>query len=125
MLRAKAHHLQAIVAIGTNGLTPSVLHEIDVSLTAHELIKVRVFDDDRDERERLLARVCKDLDAAPVQHLGKMLTLWRPSPAPESAAAAAKAEAADAAHSRGRASAERSRATRATTENPRRRRPQA
>jgi putative YhbY family RNA-binding protein len=79
-LRAKAHHLQPVVSVGTNGLTPSVLHEIDVNLTAHELVKVRVFDDDRDERERLLARVCADLDAAPVQHLGKTLTLWRPSP---------------------------------------------
>ena len=88
-LRAKAHHLQPVVAIGANGLTRAVLHEIDVNLDAHELVKIRVFDDDRDERERLLAQICADLDAAPVQHLGKILTLWRPSPAPEPAAASA------------------------------------
>lgn len=82
-LRAKAHHLQPVVIVGTNGLTPAVLHEIDVNLRAHELIKVRVFGDDRDVRERLLAQVCSDLDAAPVQHLGKTLTLWRPAPEPE------------------------------------------
>jgi RNA-binding protein len=82
-LRAKAHHLQPVVIVGTNGLTPAVLHEIDVNLRAHQLIKVRVFGDDRDVRERLLAQVCADLDAAPVQHLGKTLTLWRPAPAPE------------------------------------------
>src|SRR5215467_5871351 len=87
-LRAKAHHLHPVVSIGGSGLTPSVLHEIDVNLTAHELVKVRVFNDDRDERERLLEQVCGDLDAAPVQHLGKILTLWRPSPAIEVAAAA-------------------------------------
>ena len=92
MLRARAHHLQPVVSVGTNGLTPAVLHEIDVNLAAHELVKVRVFGDDRIERERLLAQVCADLDAAPVQHLGKMLTLWRPSPAPEPVAAKTKAK---------------------------------
>jgi putative YhbY family RNA-binding protein len=85
-LRAKAHHLQPVVIVGTNGLTPAVLHEIDVNLRAHELIKLRVFGDDRDERERLLAQVCADLDAAPVQHLGKTLTLWRPAPEVQPAA---------------------------------------
>ena len=79
-LRARAHALHPVVAIGTNGLTAAVLHEIDVNLNAHELVKVRVFDGDRDERERLLAQICADLDAAPVQHLGKILTVWRPSP---------------------------------------------
>ena len=82
MFRAKSHHLQPVVAIGAHGLTPSVLHEIDVNLNAHELVKVRVFDDDRDAREQFLALICAELDAAPVQHLGKILILWRPSPEP-------------------------------------------
>ena len=72
--RAKAHPLHPVVSIGQHGLTPAVLHEIDVKLLAHELIKIRVFNDDRGEREALLARICDDLDAAPVQHLGKILT---------------------------------------------------
>jgi putative YhbY family RNA-binding protein len=83
MLRAKSHHLQPVVAIGAHGLTPSVLHEIDVNLTAHELVKVRVFDDDRDAREQSLALICAKLDAAPVQHVGKILIVWRPSPEPQ------------------------------------------
>jgi putative YhbY family RNA-binding protein len=81
--RAQAHSLHPFVSIGQHGLTPAVLHEIDVNLIAHELIKIRVFNDDRDERESLLARICGDLDAAPVQHLGKILTIWRPAPPPE------------------------------------------
>jgi putative YhbY family RNA-binding protein len=79
-LRARAHRLQPVVSIGQHGLTPAVLHEIDVNLDAHELIKVRVFDDDRDARESLLARICDELDAAPVQHIGKLLIVWRPLP---------------------------------------------
>ena len=81
--RAEAHHLHPFVSIGQHGLTPAVLHEIDVNLLAHELIKIRVFSDDRRERETLLERICGHLDAAPVQHLGKILTIWRPAPEPE------------------------------------------
>jgi RNA-binding protein len=102
-LRAKAHPLRPVVSIGTNGLTPSVLHEIDVNLLAHELIKVRVFGDDRNERERLFLQVCADLGAAPVQHLGKTLTLWRPSPAPEPVQVKAKTRPAAPSGSRRRA----------------------
>ena len=79
-LRADAHALHPVVAIGLHGLTPSVLHEIDVALLAHELVKVRVFGDARAEREALLARICGELACAPVQHIGKLLVLWRPNP---------------------------------------------
>jgi putative YhbY family RNA-binding protein len=83
-LRAKAHQLHPVVSVGQHGLTPAVLHEIDVNLLAHELIKVRVFEDDRDAREALLTRICAELEAAPVQHIGKVFVVWRPAPqAPE------------------------------------------
>ena len=55
-LRAKAHRLHPVVSVGHHGLTPAVLHEIDVNLLAHELIKVRVFADDRGAREALVAQ---------------------------------------------------------------------
>jgi putative YhbY family RNA-binding protein len=79
-LRAKAHHLHPVVSIGHHGLTPAVLKEIDVNLTAHELIKIRVFADARDERVALLASICAALGAEAVQHLGKLLIVWRPAP---------------------------------------------
>jgi len=79
-LRAKAHHLHPVVIVGHHGLTAAVLHEIDLNLIAHELIKVRVFSDDRGEREALLQSICAELDAAPVQHIGKLLVVWRPAP---------------------------------------------
>ena len=79
-LRAKAHHLRPAVVVGTHGLTPSVLREIDVALKAHELVKIRVFSDARSDREDLLAQICTALDCAPVQHLGKLLIVWRRNP---------------------------------------------
>jgi putative YhbY family RNA-binding protein len=82
-LRARAHALDPVVAIGHQGLTATVLHEIDVALKAHELVKVRAFNDDRDEREALLARIVDALDCAPVQAIGKLFVLWRPRPPAE------------------------------------------
>ena len=79
-LRAKAHHLDPVVTIGQHGLTAPVIHEIDLALTKHELVKVRVFSDDRATRESMLAQVCADVDCAAVQHLGKIFVLWRPNP---------------------------------------------
>ena len=79
-LRAKAHRLRPVVSVGQHGLTAGVLHEIDVNLLAHELIKVRVFIDDRGAREAVLSRICAELEAAPVQHIGKLLVVWRPAP---------------------------------------------
>jgi RNA-binding protein len=81
--RADAHHLDPVVMIGGDGLTPGVLKEADLALKAHGLIKLRVFSDERETRESLLATLCDQLDAAPIQHIGKLLVLWRPVPPKE------------------------------------------
>jgi RNA-binding protein len=81
-LRASAHHLDPVVMIGTDGLSPAVHKELDLALAAHGLIKVRVLSDSRERRQALLADVADRLSAAAVQHIGKLLVLWRP-PAPK------------------------------------------
>lgn len=78
--RAGAHHLDPVVAIGADGLTDAVVKEADAALKAHGLIKIRVFSDDRAAREELLALLADRLNAAPIQHIGKLLVLWRPIP---------------------------------------------
>jgi RNA-binding protein len=83
--RAASHHLDPVVAIGGDGLTAAVRKEADAALTAHGLIKVRVFSDDRAAREAMLAELTDTLSAAPVQHIGKLLVLWRPIPLKEKA----------------------------------------
>ena len=76
--RAAAHHLDPVVLIGGDGLTPAVAREVDAALNAHGLIKVRVFSDDRGARETIFQTLAGDLNAAPIQHIGKLLVLWRP-----------------------------------------------
>lgn len=83
--RADAHHLAPVVMVGGDGLTPAVTKEIDAALKAHGLIKVRVFSDDRANREGMLQILADQLDAAPIQHIGKLLVLWRPIPEKEKA----------------------------------------
>jgi RNA-binding protein len=82
-LRADAHHLAPVVMIGGDGLTPAVSKETDSALKAHGLIKVRVLGDDRAAREAIFAQLCDELNAAPIQHIGKLLVLWRPIPEKE------------------------------------------
>jgi len=79
-LKARAHPLHPVVMIGDSGLTPSVLNEIDVNLKSHELIKIRVFGDDRAVRAALIDDIGTKLDAALVQHIGKILVIYRPRP---------------------------------------------
>lgn len=78
--RAEAHHLSPVVMIGNDGLTPAVRKETDAALNAHGLIKIRVLGDDRAQREAIYLELADALGAAPIQHIGKLLVLWRPKP---------------------------------------------
>lgn len=79
--RSLAHHLEPVVLIGNDGLTAAVVKEVDAALNAHGLIKVRVFSDSRELRGNLLDDLAQRMNAAAVQHIGKLLVLWRPVPA--------------------------------------------
>ncbi len=83
--RAEAHHLDPVCIIGADGLTPAVVKETDAALNAHGLIKIRVLGDDRAAREAVFQQLADQLNAAPIQHIGKLLVLWRPKPAKERA----------------------------------------
>ncbi|MDP2811561.1 MAG: YhbY family RNA-binding protein [Rhodocyclaceae bacterium] len=80
-LRAAAHTLHPVVSIAQKGLTPAVLNEIDTSLKAHELIKVKLHSIERDDRIALLEEICAELNCASVQLIGNILVLWREKPA--------------------------------------------
>jgi RNA-binding protein len=81
-LKARAHALDPVVLIGGAGLPPAVLEEIDRALKSHELIKVRVNGADRPGREAILEEICRQTGAQPVQHIGKILALFRENPKP-------------------------------------------
>jgi RNA-binding protein len=78
-LRGLAHNLNPVVMIGNNGLTENVLKEIDLNLTAHELIKVQVAGDDREARKAMLNDIATQMSALAVHHIGKQLVFYRAS----------------------------------------------
>lgn len=77
-LKADAHELSPVVMVGGDGLTPAVIKEAKLAIKHHGLIKIRVFGDDREARVAIYEELCDQLDAAPVQHIGKLLVLWKP-----------------------------------------------
>ena len=81
-LRAHAHALHPVAIVGSAGLADSVMAEIERCLNAHELIKIRVPGGDRPQREDLLAQICGRSGAFPIQHIGKILVVYRQKPEP-------------------------------------------
>jgi len=76
-LRGLAQSLSPVVMVGNNGLTEKVLNEIEVSLKAHELIKIKIFGDDRTVRIQMLEEICQKTNATAVHHIGKQLVIYR------------------------------------------------
>jgi len=80
-LRAAAHHLNPVVSVAGKGLSASVVAEIERALSTHELVKVRIYGEDRAARASLMEAICQQVSAEPVQHIGNILVLWREKPA--------------------------------------------
>lgn len=77
-LRKLGHELKPVVMTGADGLKPSVVAEIDLALSSHELIKVKVRAGDRQARDELIKTVCNELDAALVMRIGHVALMYRP-----------------------------------------------
>ena len=77
-LKARVHPLKPTVMIGNAGLTASVLEEIARALKSHELIKIRVMNEDREARATMLEEICSQLNAGAVQHIVKILVVYQP-----------------------------------------------
>ena len=78
-LKGLAHDLKPVVMLGQHGLTEGVLAEIDAALTHHELIKVKVSGADRDTKKLIVEAIVRESNAAQVQVMGNILSLFRPS----------------------------------------------
>ena len=104
-LRARAHALQPVVQTGGRGLTEAVMAEVDLALTAHELIKVRLAGMERDDRKLAAEAILKATKAELVGAIGGIVILYRKRP--EIPAAAPRSAPAKAPAGRGRSSQSR------------------
>ena len=62
------------------GVTDAVLKELDVALAHHELLKVRLSDDDREARAQSIERIAGEARAEVVQAIGRVACFYRRNP---------------------------------------------
>ncbi|MDD3760436.1 MAG: ribosome assembly RNA-binding protein YhbY [Acidithiobacillus sp.] len=79
-LRARAHHLKPIIMVGAQGVTPTLLAELDRALFDHELLKVRLPALDKEERDDCIAKLVDGSRAEAIGRVGRILMLYRPRP---------------------------------------------
>ncbi|MGD8588169.1 MAG: ribosome assembly RNA-binding protein YhbY [Chromatiales bacterium] len=79
-LKKLAHHLKPVVMLGQQGVSESVINEIDLSLVAHELIKVKLSGSERTERLAIAQQIGRQVEAEPIQIIGQMAVFYRPNP---------------------------------------------
>jgi RNA-binding protein len=76
-LRAKCHDLKAVIMLGQKGLTEEVFSELEIALTHHELVKIKLSIDDRDLRKQAIIEICEKSHSQEVQSIGKTLSIYR------------------------------------------------
>lgn len=76
-LRSHAHHLSPVVWVGASGVTEALLNELSLTLDTHELIKVKLLNDDREQRQAMIEALLAASGAQKVQSIGKILVLYR------------------------------------------------
>lgn len=79
-LRAHAHHLSPVLWVGASGVTESVIAELNQTLDTHELIKVKLLNDDREARQAMINELCQQTAAMKIQVIGKVAILYRQHP---------------------------------------------
>lgn len=81
-LRARAHPLKVVVTVGAKGLTAPVKEEVELALSSHELIKLKLPADDKAAKQATLDALCDELNAMQVQLIGRVGILYRPTSKP-------------------------------------------
>jgi RNA-binding protein len=78
--KKKSHHLQPVVMIGQHGLTANVISEIDIALLAHELIKIKIAENDRHLRKQMIEQICEQTQSEFINAIGKVAVIYREKP---------------------------------------------
>ncbi len=81
-LRGLAHHKRSIVTVGQLGLNEGVTKELDLALTAHELIKIKLPAGSRLDKQTILDQLCTSARAISIQLIGRIGIIYRPGDPP-------------------------------------------
>ena len=76
-LRARCHNLKPVISLGQKGLTEEVLKEIEIAVNFHELVKIKLGSDDKEQRGLLIDQICEKSSSEKVQSIGKTVSVFR------------------------------------------------
>ncbi|HIG88657.1 ribosome assembly RNA-binding protein YhbY [Candidatus Thioglobus sp.] len=76
-LRAKGHALKPVVMVGQHGLSESVLAELESSMSKHELLKIKIRTEDRDEKQNMINKIVEVSHSHLVQVIGNVMVIYR------------------------------------------------
>ncbi len=76
-LRSLAHDLHPVILLGAKGATEAVVKELDLALSHHELVKVKLSGGGKDERDTQIGTLLKGTGAESVQQIGHIVVLFR------------------------------------------------
>jgi RNA-binding protein len=76
-LRALGHHLGVVVQVGAEGVTEGVIGAVTQALKDHELIKVKLADEDRDSRAESIEKLANESASEVAQTLGRTVLLFK------------------------------------------------
>ncbi len=80
-LRKSCHHIKPVVTIGNAGLTENVMTEVELALSHHELVKLKI-SGNSDERKTITDKIVTDTGAVLVQAIGHTASFYRAADKP-------------------------------------------
>jgi len=82
-LKGLAHKLKPVVMIGDKGLSQTVMDEIKIALESHELIKVNIRAENREDRNTIIEKIVNKTQSTKVQTIGGKLVIYKPNKEPK------------------------------------------
>lgn len=76
-LNGLAQQLQVVVTIGSQGLKETIHKEIDIALKHHQLIKIKINTDTREERSDMITLLAEKHHADLIQSIGHTACFYR------------------------------------------------
>lgn len=82
-LKQLAHNLDPVILIGKGGVTDALLKQIDETIAKRELIKIRILNNNFDDRDVIVDQILEETGSTFVQFIGSVLTIYRPAEEPK------------------------------------------
>jgi len=76
-LKAEAHHLKTTVIVGSKGITKELLAEITNTINFHELIKIQIQSDAKEDRLKIAKEICQATESEFIQLIGKQAVIFK------------------------------------------------